>query len=123
MIPCRSGLVAGLAFVCISCGGGSSTAPSPTPPPTVTPPPTPTNTWSVAGRLVDTATQQPIAGAQIAPSWDLTPVTTGADGAYQLGAVTNPPANPYKLTVSGSGLLSRELWVALQQGPRSDVTL
>jgi hypothetical protein len=119
-----SGLVLGLALVVVSCGGGSSPAPTPTTPtPPVTPPPQPTNTWSVSGRLVDTVTQQPIAGAQIAPSWELSAVTTGGDGSYQLGAITNPPSTPYKLAVSGSGLLSRELWVTWQQGPRTDVTL
>src|SRR5262245_52621845 len=108
----------------VSCGGGgSSPTPAPTPVPTPTPAPTPTNTWSVAGRLVDTVTQQPIAGAQIAPSWELAAVTTGADGSYQLGAIANPPSTPYKLTVSGTGLLSRDLWVTWQQGPRTDITL
>jgi hypothetical protein len=77
----------------------------------------------VAGRLVDTSTRQSVPGAQIAPSWDLAAVTSGADGAYQLGAVANPPSNPYKLTVSGSGLLSHDVWVNWQSGPRSDVTI
>jgi hypothetical protein len=96
---------------------------TPTQPATPVPPPTPVNTWSVAGTLVDTAGRQPIEGATIAPSWDLASVQTGAGGGYELGAVANPPTGPYKLTVSGSELLTRELWMGWQRGPRVDVTL
>jgi len=87
------------------------------------PPTTPTNTWSVAGRLVDTVTGQPIGGAQIAPTWDLPAVTTGTDGSFSLGAVPNPPSTPYRLSVSNSGFVTRELWVSWERGARSDVTL
>jgi hypothetical protein len=60
---------------------------------------------------------------QIAPSWNLAAVSSGADGSYSLGDVPNPPSNPYKLTVSGTGLISREVWVGWQAGARSNVTL
>src|SRR5262245_11697752 len=86
-----------------SCGGSSPSPVSPAQSPVPqTPPVPPSNTWSVSGRLVETTTQQPVSGAQIAPSWDLAAVSTGSDGDYQLGAATNPPSTPYKLTVSGS---------------------
>jgi len=83
----------------------------------------PTNQWSITGRVVDTFAQQPVSGAQIVPSWDLAPVTSGADGSYTLGAIPTPPANPYKLTVSAPGFITRELWVGWQIGARSDVAL
>jgi hypothetical protein len=109
----------------IACGGGSQTS-TPAPPTQPTPPPTPpqpVNTWSVAGTLVDTTGRQAVPGATIAPSWDLASVQSGADGGYELGAVANPPTTPYKLTVSGSDLVSRELWVTWQRGPRTGVTI
>ena len=72
---------------------------------------------------MDTTGRQAIGGATIAPSWDLAAVQTGTDGGYQLGAVANPPTTPYKLTVSGPELLTRELWISWQRGPRMDVTI
>jgi hypothetical protein len=81
------------------------------------------NTWSVAGTLVDTVTRQPIAGATITPSWELAAVQTGADGRFELGAVANPPTTPYKVTVSGTDLISRELWITWQRGARTEVTI
>ena len=67
--------------------------------------------------------RQAIGDATITPSWDLAAVQTGSDGTYQLGAVANPSTTPYKLTVSGSELLTRELWITWQRGPRTDVTI
>src|SRR5262245_51396205 len=94
----RSALAAAL-FCCATCGGGSSSTGSPTPTtPTQTVPTTPTNTWSVAGRVVDTTGQQPISGAQITPGWDLAATTSGENGSYSLGAVASPSSNPYKVT-------------------------
>lgn len=106
----------------VACGGGDSTPPptNPTPPP---PPAQPVNTWSVAGTLADTVAGQPIGGASITPTWDLAAVQTRGDGGYELGAVANPPTNPYRLAVSGSELMSRELWIAWQRGPRTNVNL
>lgn len=113
-----------VAIVSISCGSGSSSGGSSTPTtPTPTVPTTPSNTWSVAGRVVDTTDQQPMEGAQITPSWDLAPTTSGANGSYSLGAVASPSTNPYKVTVSGSGLISHDIWIGWQRGDRGDVTL
>jgi hypothetical protein len=106
-----------------ACGGSSSPPSSPSPPVTTTVPPTPTNAWSVAGRVVDTVGQQPISAAQVAPSWDLAAVSTEADGSYKLAAAANPNTNPYKVTVSGSNLISHDIWIGWQRGDRTDVTL
>ena len=118
-------LIASALVAVISCGGGGSSPQPSTPstPTTPTPPPQPTNNWSVAGTLVDTVGRQPISGATIAPDWNLAAIQTGGDGSYQLGAPANPPTTPYKLTVSGTDLLTRELWVTWQQGPRTGVML
>ena len=64
-----------------------------------------------------------MSGAQIAPTWELAPLTTGADGAYSLSSSNNPPTNPYKLSIAGSDIISRELWVGWQSGARTGVTL
>jgi hypothetical protein len=77
----------------------------------------------VAGRVVDTVSGLPVAGAQIAPTWDLAAILTGNDGSFSLGAVPNPPSTPYRLTVTNSGFVPREVWVTYQRGARSDVTL
>jgi hypothetical protein len=114
-------LAAVLFLVCFAaCGGGSSPAPTNPTPPT---PPAPVAGWSIAGQLVDTADGQPIGGARIAPSWDLAAVTSGGDGAYSLSSSTNPPTNPYRLSVSGGDILGRELWVGWQNGARTGVSL
>jgi hypothetical protein len=60
---------------------------------------------------------------QIAPSWDLAAVTSGTDGAFTLTSSTNPPTNPYRVTVSGSNIVSRDLWIGWQNGSRTDVTI
>src|SRR5947207_4178175 len=110
--------------LCVACGGGPSTPASPSPPVTPTPAPTtPTNTWSVAGRLVETSGQQPISGAQVSPSWDLAATSSESDGSYRLGAVANPNTNPFKVTVSGTDLVSHDIWIGWQRGDRADVTL
>jgi hypothetical protein len=102
-------------------GGGSSSTPStPSTPTTPTPPPT---TWSVAGQLVETNGGQAVSGARIAPTWELAALTTGADGAYSLSSTVNPPTNPYRLSISGADIVSRDLWVGWQSGARTGLTL
>jgi hypothetical protein len=119
--------VSAAALLCVpvltSCGSSSTSTPPPSTPVTPTPPAPAGNTWSVAGRLVETSTQQGVAGAQVTPSWDLAASTSSGDGSYELGARANPPSNPYKLTISGAGLLTREIWVNWQSGPRNGVML
>jgi Matrixin len=112
-----------LAVVALAgCGGGGSThGPSPLPQNPPTPPP-PAG-WSVSGQLVDTVTRQPLAGVQVAPTWDLAAVTTSADGSFTLSSTVNPPSNPYRLAISGAGIVGRDLWVNWQSGPRPGVTI
>ena len=107
----------------VSCGGGGKTSrPGPTQPTAPSAPPAPPpNRWSVSGTLVDTAARHPVAGATIAPSWDLAAVQSGSDGSFELGSTTNPPFTPYRLSISGSDLVSREVWVSWARGPRTGV--
>jgi hypothetical protein len=103
------------------CGGGGSSS-TPSAPTAPTPAPQPT-AWSVAGQLVETVGGQAVGSARIAPTWDLAALTTGADGAYSLSSTVNPPTNPYRLSISGSDIVSRDLWVGWQSGARTGVTL
>lgn len=119
----RSALTAALCLVVAACGGGGTSPNAPTPPATPAPPATPTNTWSIAGHIVDTVGGQPVGGAQVAPTWELAAVTSGPDGAFSLGAVANPPTDPYRLAVSAAGYVTRETWVRFQRGSRNDITL
>lgn len=80
-------------------------------------------TWSAAGRLLDTAARQPLADAQIAPTWDLASVTTAADGSFSLSSSVNPPTNPYRVGITAPTIISRELWINWQSGPRTGVTI
>jgi len=109
------------AFVLGGCGGGSTPAPSPLPQNPPAPPP-PAG-WSVSGQLVDTVTRLPLAGVQIAPTWDLAAVTTSADGSFTVSSTVNPPTNPYRLSISGAGIVNRDVWVSWQSGPRPGVTV
>jgi hypothetical protein len=105
-----------------ACGGGSAPS-TPTTPTQPVVPPAPAAGWSVAGQLLDTVDAQPVSGARIAPTWDLAAVTTAGDGAYSLAASANPPTNPYRLSISGPDILSRDLWVGWQGGARTGVAL
>src|SRR4029450_11033365 len=59
----------------------------------------------------------------VTPSGNLAAVTTGADGAWSLSASANPPANPYRVSITGSDIVSRELWINWQSGTRTGVRL
>ncbi len=113
----------GLLAVSCGGGGGSSSTPSVGTPTTPSVPAAPSNAWSIAGTLSDTAAHQPIPGATITPTWDLASASSAADGTYTLASSQNPPSSPYKLSVSGTGLVTRELWVNWQRGARTDVAL
>lgn len=121
-------MAAAAIAVAISCGGGggsSSTPTNPTPssPPSSPPASPPTETWSVAGRLLETVSRQPVAGATIAPAWDLASVTTDSSGAYKIGAAADPPTSPYKVAVTAPGFVRRELWFLWERGARTGVTI
>lgn len=72
---------------------------------------------------METVGGQAVSGARIAPTWDLVAVTSGADGSYSLSSATNPPTNPYRLSISSSDIVSRDVWVGWQSGARTGVTL
>jgi hypothetical protein len=72
---------------------------------------------------VDTVARQPLGDAQITPSWDLSAVMTAADGTFVLTSSTNPPTNPYRVSVSGPNLITRDLWVSWQSGTRTGVAI
>jgi Matrixin len=106
----------------VGCGeGGSSSTPST--PTTPTPPAPQPTSWSVSGRLVETIGGQPVDSAHITPAWDLAALTTGADGAFSLSSTVNPPTNPYRLSIAGPDIVSRDLWVGWQSSARTGVTL
>jgi hypothetical protein len=113
-----------LATLSAQCGGGGRPTPTaPTTPTTPTTPVTPTNTWSVAGQVVATGSQQVVSGATLTPGWSLAAVTADGTGNYQLGDTANPPSTPYPVTVSQAGFLSHDVWITWQRGPRANVTL
>lgn len=116
MVPAAA-LILGTA-----CGGGTPPPTGPTPP-TPSVPTTPVNSWSIAGSVVDTVGRQIISAAVVTPSWDLAAATASETGGYSLGAVANPPTNPYKVTVSADGFVTREEWIAWQAGQRTGVGL
>ena len=105
-----------------ACGSGSSSSPPPAPNPPLTQPPAST-TWSATGRVIDTVGRQPLPSIQISPSWELASVTTAADGTFSISSASNPPTNPYRLNISGPGLVSRSVWVSWQSGPRTGVEI
>ena len=50
-------------------------------------------------------------------------MTAGTDGAYELGALQNPPTGPHDVTISASGFVTRKAWLDWQFGNRAGVTL
>jgi len=125
---CRAHLCAVTLVALSACGGGggsrSNTTPTmPTTPTAPTTPTTPTNTWSVAGQVIATGTQQTVSGATLTPGWSLAAVTADGDGNYQLGDNANPPSTPYPVTISNLGFLSHDVWITWQRGPRDNVML
>ena len=117
----RRALAAVVLFGVLSCGGGGASRPSPTPPTAPPAAPPAVTGWSVSGTLVETTSRRPIPGATIAPTWDLAAIQSGSDGAFELAATTNPPTAPYRLSISGADILSREVWVSWVRGPRTGV--
>jgi hypothetical protein len=112
----------------LACGGGGSNTPTtpttPTPPPTTPVPPTPppATAFSLAGRVVSSATGQPIAGARIAPEVGEA-VTSGPDGAFSFASTSNPPTNPYKVDVTADGYVTRNALVRSNERTRTGVEI
>jgi hypothetical protein len=118
--------IAAAAFAVSGCGGtGDSPLPvSPTAPVTTTTTSTPNPyRWSITGQVVDTGSRQPIAGATVAPSWQVSPVTTDAQGTYLLGDHTNPPSSPYRVDVSADGFITHAMWIPFRAGTTTGVGL
>src|SRR5258708_3396340 len=113
----RRPAIALTVLVSTSCGGGGG--PAPTTPTKAAPP---SNAWSATGHITTLDTGGPVAGATITPGWSLGPVTTDADGTYQL-ADTNAPAAPYPLTVSGDAIVTHDVWINWMRGARTGVDI
>ncbi len=123
---CRAHTCAIVLVVVSACGGGGSgnrTSTTPTTPTTPTAPVTPSNTWSIAGQVVATGSQQGIGGATLTPGWSLAAVTADGSGNYELGDRTNPPSTPYPVSLSAPGHLTHDVWITWQRGPRTNVML
>jgi len=50
-------------------------------------------------------------------------VTTGGDGGFTLSSTSNPPANPFRVDVSGASLVSRSVWITWQNGSRTGISI
>jgi hypothetical protein len=120
--PRRAAGVLCLALV-VASGCGSEGGNRPVIPTTPTTPSTPTNTWSTSGQVTALGTSQGVGGATITPGWALAAVTADAAGNFELGAVANPPSSPYPVSISGSGMITRDTWITWARGPRTGVTL
>ncbi|HEU4935884.1 MAG TPA: hypothetical protein VFT39_05480 [Vicinamibacterales bacterium] len=116
----QTALAATWALTLCACGGGPN---GPAPQPSSNPPATPTNTWSIAGQVVATGSQQRVGGATITPGWSLAAVNADEQGTFGLGDRTNPPAMPAPATISQPGFISHDVWLAWQAGARGNVTL
>lgn len=121
-----------VAVVCLplvlasGCGGGGGNRPpgtGPVTPTTPTTPTTPANTWSASGQVTALGTSLGVGGATITPGWALAAVTADGAGNYELGDVANPPLTPYPVSISGSGMVTRDTWITWARGPRTGVNL
>jgi hypothetical protein len=117
--------LAWLALVCLTrCGGQSPAAPlvptAPSPP-IVIPNPNP-DRWSIQGRIADTVTGAPVGGATV-DFEHIGPVTADADGVYRFESNLAPATAPYRVVVSATGFLSREVSITWQRGSRTGVDI
>jgi hypothetical protein len=122
----RAVAVACVLALASGCGGGGGNRPpgsGAVTPTTPTTPTTPVNTWSASGQVTALGTSQGVGGATITPGWALAPVTADATGHYELGAVANPPSTPYPVSISGSGMVTRDTWITWARGPRTGVNV
>jgi hypothetical protein len=62
--------------------------------------------FTLTGRVVSSATGQPVANARVSPEVG-TAVTTRADGSFEFSSTTNPAFTPYKVDVTADGYLTR----------------
>jgi len=105
----------------VACGGGSEGPRGPVQPTPVAPappPPPPPDKWALSGQVMQYSTGRPIAGARVSIS-GAEPVTTGADGRFQLGADTKPGWDPMPVTIEAAGHLTRKTFLDWRVGERA----
>lgn len=91
----------------IACGGGNPTPPTVVPPPSSPPAAQP---WTLAGRILATASGAPIASARVESS--LGPFTSDGGGLFTLTA-PSAPASSLQVTVTADGHRRRETTISL----------
>ena len=104
-----------------ACGGGSSPpAPSPpTTPPPPTPPPPP-DRWTLSAQVVRYSTNRPLAGARVVVASG-TPITSDANGRFELGADTKPGETPLPVTIEATGHPKRQTFLRWERGARETI--
>ena len=108
------------AVVLVSCGGGDSAQPSTPTTPTI--PSTPAQqTWTIAGRVTDSVTGQPIGGVTVAVE-GRTAVSTDPDGRWRLEGTGTAQAR-LPVTLQAAGYVARETAIAWQAAGRQDVEI
>jgi hypothetical protein len=90
-------LILTVAVLCVACGGAEPV--SPVQPGTVSPSPQ-SETWTLAGRVVNALTQQPIAGVDV--------LNTQTDSAGLFEVTGTGTRSAQRVTLSASGFLTRE---------------
>lgn len=107
--------VAVASTLMVGCGGGSSPAPTPTTP---SPPP---SLWTFSGQVLNTVSQNPVAGVAI-QAGSLT-ATTDGDGRFTLSQAS-APTGALRTSLSREGHLTRETglaWPRATQDARIDM--
>ena len=101
------------------CGGGGSSPPAPSPPttPTPPPPPPPPDRWTLSAQVVQYSTNRPLAGARVVIAGG-TPITSDANGRFELGADTKPGETPLPVTIEATGHLKRQTFLRWERGTR-----
>jgi Metallo-peptidase family M12B Reprolysin-like len=112
-----------VALVLVSCGSSVSQGPgAPSAPVTpVTPAPPVAQTWTLAGRLTDNITGQPVGGATLTID-GRAPVSTDGDGRWRLEG-TGTAASRLATTVQAPGFVTRQTFIAWETGGRADISL
>ena len=105
--------------VFLACGGGGGSR-MPTQPSTPAPP---ANQWTMKGRVVETLTDAPIAGAKLTVSLTAgnREVVTGGDGSWEMSQASSEgvPA----VEVSADGYVTRRTYLRWNTGTRADIVI
>jgi hypothetical protein len=89
-------------FLVASCGGGGQSTPRSTP---TSPPPAQQPSWTLAGQVLDSVSNRPVAGARIATA--SIEATTDADGRFTLSR-SSAPTESLRASVTADGHIGRE---------------